>query len=497
MSTIGVTIDAYAILGVERNARIQDINLAYKRLALKLHPDKAGNTAATVERFRKIQDAVELLRDKDRRYLLDEVLKRKTKRHLDPEDETPPWSYRGNGHRSSKRERHGYDFNYWPGQFTESTYDYKSAYQRQYSPSYFYSYGTSVHMDPNSAESKAKRAQFQAENTQWENEWAGIDPEVQKAQAKRRKANMRARMKRDLADIVEEQDHIVEEVLDDLKFGNSHQFNQFANVPPEEDVKTCNPTDTFDSFGYEYAKEFGSSPTYSECTSSPQSAASTDSSVDFSTSCSSTNYTHSPNGHSTFKSTADYPGDHFPRHTKSANEHSAFNSTTDDSNGNSPNYTRSANENSTFKSNAEDYKSSTNSSNPDADKLIKSYMVGHDSLRPLVSFLTQKLADPNGRYTIDDLGGELNGLMLETYCGWLEDVRLSVPTASPMKVRNDPKVCSHLGYWYKEFCRPKCNICNMWMPTYTLTCPGCGMKACVRCKFSGHVPLLRSGLQEQ
>ncbi|KAJ5824618.1 Heat shock protein DnaJ N-terminal [Penicillium robsamsonii] len=477
MSTIGVTIDAYAILGVERNARIQDINLAYKRLALKLHPDKAGNTVATVERFRKIQDAVELLRDKDRRYLLDEALKSKTKRHLDPEDDIPPWSYRGNHYRSSKRERHGYDFDYWPGQFTESPYEYKSMNQRQYSPSYYYSYGTSVHMDPNSAESKAKLAQFQEENTKWENEWAGIDPEVQKARAERRKANMQARMKRDPGDIVVEQDHNVEGVLDDLDFG--HQFNHFADVLPEEDIKTCNPADTFDAFAYEYAKASGSSPNYSDSptsygsTSSPKSAASNDSSVDFSTSCYSTNHTHSPDGHWNCRSTADDSNVNFPTYTHSADEHSSINATADDS------------------------ESTTNSSTSDADKLINSYLVGHDSLRPLVSFLKQKLADPHGRYTIDDLGGELNGLMLETYCGWLENVRLSVPTASPMKVRNDPKVCSHLGYWYKEFCRPVCKVCNMWLPTYILTCPGCGMMACVRCKFSGHVPHLGSGLQEQ
>ncbi|KAJ5365395.1 hypothetical protein N7517_008281 [Penicillium concentricum] len=506
MSTIGVTIDAYAILGVERNARIQDINLAYRRLALKLHPDKAGNTAATIERFRKIQDAVELLRDKDRRHLLDEALIKKTKRHLDPDDDTPPWSYRGNRHRSSKRERHGYDFDYWPGQFTESPYECKSTNQRQYSPSYYYSYGTSVHMDPNSAESKEKRAQFQAENTQWENEWAGIDPEVQKAWAERRKENMRARMKRDLADIVEEQDHIVEGVLNDFDFGYGHQFNHFADVLPEEDIKTCNPADTFDAFAYEYAKAFGSSPDYSDSPdssnstsdsiSSPKSATSNDSSVDFSTSCYSSNDTHSSDGRWTFKSTAENPGVNSPDYTNSGNDHSTFKYTADDSNGKFPTYTHSADEHSTFKSTANDSKSTTSSSKSDADKLINSYMVGHDSLRPLVSFLKQKLDDPRGRYTIDDLAGELNGLVLETYCGWLEDVRLSVPTASPMKVRNDPKVCSHLGYWYKEFCRPVCNICNMWLPTYILTCPGCGMMACVRCKFSGHVPLLRSGMQE-
>lgn len=55
MSTANVTIDAYAILGVERDAKLSDINIAYKRLALKLHPDKAGDSPATIDRFRKVR----------------------------------------------------------------------------------------------------------------------------------------------------------------------------------------------------------------------------------------------------------------------------------------------------------------------------------------------------------------------------------------------------------------------------------------------------------
>ncbi|KAJ5977692.1 hypothetical protein N7501_001034 [Penicillium viridicatum] len=463
MSTTNVTIDAYAILGVERDAKLPDINIAYKRLALKLHPDKAGGSPATIDRFRKIQEAVEVLRDEDRRRVLDEALKKKAKRHLDPED-TSAWAYKHNRTRPSKRERYGYDFFHWPGLFTESASIHSPRHRRQHTSSYYYSYGTSVHMDPESAESRAKRAQFREENIQWENEWAGIDPEVQKARAELRKESMRARMMRDLEDLANDQDEdtkyadivdeVVEGVLDEFDFARGHKLNDFVHVLPEEDIKTCKPADTFDEFSYEYAKKFRSdseSPVHSDYASGPQSTASVGSSFDFSASSNSTDYTHSANNHSNYKPAT-----------------------------------------------VEDEECTSDNSNSDADKLINSYMVGHDSLLPLVSFLKQKLADPNGRYTLNDLGGELNGLMLETYCGWLEEVRLSVPNASPITVRNDPKLCSHLGLWYKDFCRPVCNVCNLWMPSFTLTCPGCGLKACVRCKFDDcRDSLSASVMQEQ
>ncbi|KAJ5791206.1 uncharacterized protein N7518_008217 [Penicillium psychrosexuale] len=477
MSTATVIVDAYAILGVERHAKLPDINIAYKRLALKLHPDKAGNSATTIERFRKIQDAVEVLRDEDRRRLLDEALQKKAKRYLDPEDETPAWAYKGNYNRPPKRERHGYDSN-WPSQCSESASKYKPRDRRQHSHSYYYSYGTSVHMDPESAESKARRAQFEAENVQWENEWAGIDPEVQKARAELRRENMRARMKRDLADMAKDHDgdtkyadivdNVIEGALDDLEFGYEHDF---VHALPEENIKTCNPADTFDTFAYEYSRKLRSDdeyPVHSDCAS----IASNDSPFGLSTSSNSSNFTDSPFGFSTSSNSTSF--------TDSPNKHSNFKSTVED-----------------FESPTDDPESATDDSNFDVDKLINSYMVGHDSLLPLVSFLKQKLADPHGRYTPNDLAGELNGLMLEIYCGWLEEVRLSVPNASPITIGNDPSFCSHLGLWYKDFCRPMCSDCNLWMPSFTLTCPGCGIKACVRCKFTSYGPLLESVTQEQ
>lgn len=56
MPPVNVTIDSYTILGVARDADIKEINAAYKRLALKFHPDKAGNGDAAIARFQKVCD---------------------------------------------------------------------------------------------------------------------------------------------------------------------------------------------------------------------------------------------------------------------------------------------------------------------------------------------------------------------------------------------------------------------------------------------------------
>ncbi|PKX89602.1 DnaJ domain protein [Aspergillus novofumigatus IBT 16806] len=107
----------------------------------------------------------------------------------------------------------------------------------------------------------------------------------------------------------------------------------------------------------------------------------------------------------------------------------------------------------------------------------------HDLLSPFVPYFQKKLDDPNGRYIEEDLRVELQGIVMETFCGWLENVRLTVPDAEIPRTGNDPQQCLHLGSWVKQFERPACQVCHRWMPIYTLLCPGCGIQACVGCKF--------------
>ena len=59
----------YDILGVDRKASEQDIKKAYKKMALKYHPDKNKDPGAE-EKFKEIAEAYDVLTDTDKRLAL-------------------------------------------------------------------------------------------------------------------------------------------------------------------------------------------------------------------------------------------------------------------------------------------------------------------------------------------------------------------------------------------------------------------------------------------
>lgn len=63
--------DHYKVLGVERTASQSEIKRAYRKLALKFHPDQNAGSVAAEERFRMIADAYNLLSDEQRRRFYD------------------------------------------------------------------------------------------------------------------------------------------------------------------------------------------------------------------------------------------------------------------------------------------------------------------------------------------------------------------------------------------------------------------------------------------
>ncbi|OIP72621.1 MAG: molecular chaperone DnaJ [Oscillatoriales cyanobacterium CG2_30_44_21] len=58
--------ECYRLLGVPRNATLDDIKVAYRRLARKYHPDVNQNDPTTTDKFRLVQEAYKTLKDSDK-----------------------------------------------------------------------------------------------------------------------------------------------------------------------------------------------------------------------------------------------------------------------------------------------------------------------------------------------------------------------------------------------------------------------------------------------
>lgn len=65
--------DYYKILGVSKSASQDDIKKAYRKLALKYHPDKNPNNKEAENKFKEVAEAYEVLRDPEKRKRYDEL----------------------------------------------------------------------------------------------------------------------------------------------------------------------------------------------------------------------------------------------------------------------------------------------------------------------------------------------------------------------------------------------------------------------------------------
>ena len=68
------TKDYYAVLGLRQDATSEDIKKAFKKLALKVHPDKNKNKAKAEEQFKKIGEAYKILSNPQTKLMFDREL---------------------------------------------------------------------------------------------------------------------------------------------------------------------------------------------------------------------------------------------------------------------------------------------------------------------------------------------------------------------------------------------------------------------------------------
>ena len=64
--------DYYEILGVERSATEEEIKKAYRKLAVKYHPDKNPGDKSAEDRFKELGEAYEVLCEPQKRSAYDQ-----------------------------------------------------------------------------------------------------------------------------------------------------------------------------------------------------------------------------------------------------------------------------------------------------------------------------------------------------------------------------------------------------------------------------------------
>lgn len=96
----------YDVLSISQNATTEEVSRAYKKLALKCHPDKTNHDPQLTEKFKEMTRAYEILKDSKQRHIYDKYGKEGLERLVlvsETPDPNPAQRYRQNRNHSSSQ----------------------------------------------------------------------------------------------------------------------------------------------------------------------------------------------------------------------------------------------------------------------------------------------------------------------------------------------------------------------------------------------------------
>jgi curved DNA-binding protein len=108
--------DYYKILGVSKNATQDEIKKAYRKLAVKYHPDKNPNDKTAEEKFKEVNEANDVLSNQEKRKKYDEIGENWQYYQQQGKSGNEDFDWSGKGHSRNKADHSSAD------QFNESNF---------------------------------------------------------------------------------------------------------------------------------------------------------------------------------------------------------------------------------------------------------------------------------------------------------------------------------------------------------------------------------------